>query len=487
MATTVQILAILIAFAAGFAFLVALGRTKTHLLFSREEKTAWDVTVAGSLGGWMVTTNIVGTLTSLATVYLFFIGNAKLFGWWTFFAPVTLFFGYWVTNKVTSAICSNPDVKKLLQNHEQQGAVIASLFWDSSSSGKTAAKLVKAISLLSIGGVVWLEFSLFADITARVLGWGLEGSLTILGLSTLSVVYFTLRYGIQGIVFVDLFEAPLILIGSIVLAIGCAIAVLHPSSAITLPSVGEMFSPMLPIEICVLFVIHVLALNLLIILVTEPHWLRVWAFGARETTKLPSSLLWTACISVLLIFLGIVAFYLSGGKPGEDSIVSMIKATSEISLVFPVAFWVAGVAALFSTADAQIYSFLVVRQYDTQKGTLENRSLDSIRPLAVAVAATVIFVALYAFVRSLSLPFEKIIFVIVPLCLCIMPAFSFAMRRTTQRPSFLVVAVVVYGVLSTLGLLQPEHSLQWNIAAAVGPISLALVAYMWPTSRITKG
>ena len=472
-----QFLTIAAVFAGTFIVPPVAGPQRDNLLYTREEKEKWDAQVGGRMKSWFTRTNIVGALTSLATVYLFFIGNSKLFGWWIFLCSVSMFVGSFVTNVVTPKVWSSPHIQSLLKGNDITPGVIASIFWRQTKAGRSTAATTKWLSLFSLAAFIWLDFALFADISSRVLSVNaLWFRLLLLIISCFVVTLFTLRYGLRGFVFADFFQSPLIAGASLLLLIGCL--VLGIKSSPTAASLHGFFSPMLDQQQCVIFGIHVFFLNSFLVLVSESHWFRLWIFDQSETREQRTSQIAIAIMWGCLILVGLFASRLSGGQVGENAVVDLLRRLTALSPIFPVAFWLGGTAALFSSADAAIYSALIVRRFDNRSGKLLQVRRAEIAPIRYAVLVTIAFAVAYAAVRYFGLPFEKIIFVVIPLNLNLLPAFVFLIRRRRQRPIFIWLSLLLYTLASVVGFMQPERTLFWTLMAALVPVVLSVAAWL---------
>ncbi|MGZ4961443.1 MAG: hypothetical protein ACXWC8_02710, partial [Limisphaerales bacterium] len=435
----------------GITFLLfsALGEQRTNLLYTKEEKEEWETTVGARLGLWFTRTNIFGTITSLATVYLFFLGSSKLFGGWIVLCSATIFVGAFVTNRFTERICNSEHVQKLLSAPDQIGGVIASVFWREDKQSRVTANLIKQISLFTIGAVIWLEFAVFADISGALLQ--IDSVLFRAGLlfvCAFSIIFFTMRYGLRGFVFADLFHAPLIIFSSLILFVGCLLLMKKLNVTVQL----DYVVPILSKWQILLFCCHVVILNTFFNLITEPHWLRIWIFGKKETGQQVWSILGTAVLWLLLMAVGFFASHITG-EIGEKAVGGLLTRLKDLSLVFTVAFWAGGVAALFSTADAQIYSFILVRQFNSTTGKLNQKEMHTLNPLKSALISSFVFAVVFGIIRALNLPMEKVIFSVMPLCLNILPAFIAAFRGLPQNPVYIIVALVLYSLCAVVGLL----------------------------------
>jgi hypothetical protein len=284
-------------------------------------------------------------------------------------------------------------------------------------------------------------------------------------------------------VFADLFHAPLIAFATVIIFAGCV--ALYFKHSISAPSLQTFFQPAIPQSLCIIFAFHVFFLNSFLVLMSEGHWLRMWIFGDRETTQQKPSLLWLAGLWGVLMLIGFFASDVSGGKVGEDATVGLLGNLTAISWIFPVAFWAGGTAALFSSADSSIYSFLIVRRFDTSTGKLSQMQTAELKPAWYALLVTALFSIAYTVVRHFHIPFEKIVFVVMPLTLNILPAFVFSIRNRPQKPVLIWLSLLFYGGASTLGFIQPASQLFWTLMAALMPVAAACIALLW-TLKLPK-
>ncbi|HEV2842083.1 MAG TPA: hypothetical protein VGW39_12210 [Chthoniobacterales bacterium] len=474
----IQLLTIGLMLGMTFVIYKALGPARKTLLYTRDEKGKWDAFIKDSVaGGWLTIANVVGTLTSLAGAYVFFIGSSKLFGYWIFICSLSIVLGAWVTNVVTKRIMDSPRLAALLESPDQTGGVIASVFWDEDLNSRRTARLVKWVSILNLGALLWMEFSVFALIAERLLHvesfiWAAP---ILLFACCFTVVLFTLRYGLRGFVFADLFQSPMILLAAVGILGGCIVFASHNWGS--LPPIKTIAAPWLSTRACVLFALHNICLNGLLMLVTESHWLRLWIFRERETRKLIQSSLWTGVVWVPLSVIGFMAYYASGKDPGLDAVAGLLDKLNDFSIVFSAVFWIGGIAALFSTTDATFYSLLVVHGFDSNSGKLRDRVMANIRPGVTAVVISAAVAGCYAVLfQWLKLPIEKFLFIVFPLPLNLFPAFVRAFRGLPQRPWYIVIALLLYLFCAVKGLRQPQLQFEWTLAAALVPIGVGFIA-----------
>jgi hypothetical protein len=473
----VQIITIGLMFGLTFVIYKALGPPKRGLLYTREDKIKWDAFIKShSLGGVLTIFNVVGTLTSLAGCYVFLMGSSKLFGYFIAMCSFTLIPGAYITNKFSKRIMASERLQALLASPNQTGGVIAALFWANNPAAQQTARLVKWVSILNLAAVLWMEFSVFAAIGKHLLGVPSDVVAPVLLFGCcFSVALFTLKYGLRGFVFADLFHVPLIALAAVAI-LGGAIVLSYQNWGI-IPPVHDIISPKLPIFACALFALHNLCLNGLQLLTTEGHWLRLWIFRDQETRKLTRSTVLTGVVWGLLSAVGLLAYYLASQDIGVSTVAGLLSRLNELSVVFLAVFWIGGVAALFSTSDAQLYALMVVWNFNPRDGVLHDRAMMNIRPLflatAISGAATAVYVIL---LHVLHLEIEKLVFLVFSLPLILFPAFVRAYRGLPQHPWYIILALVLYLGAAIAGLRQPRLGFEWTLAATLMPIAIAGIA-----------
>jgi hypothetical protein len=449
-----------------YIFFTLLGQRGESLLVTREEGSQWNKLVSGKFGGTLTVANIFATVTSLATVYLFFIGSSKLFGLWTLVCCFSIVLGATVTNYFTSRIRKLDRTKAILASPTQSGAVVASLFWQNTEQAKLICSLVRYLSLFAIGSIVWLEFALFGDITSKVLGQTTAHATTIVGTATFAVVWFTLRYGLRGFVMADLLHSGIVVGGVIAFLFGT----IYLSKAQGIPDLKTVVAPMVPPSVLILFVLHVLVANAFLTLVSESHWLRLWVFSDNEVRQQLPAQMGTAIIWAALIIVGLLASSMTGAVD-TDNVAKLLAKLKELSPFFVMAFWLGGTAALFSTSDAQIYAFRLVLAFDTRAGRIPDSHIPAKHPLLIALAVAILSAGIYLAVRTGDVPFDKIVFVLLPITLNLLPAFAQLAYNQSVQLWPLLLSLAVYVTLSIVGFAMPA-----TLAAALTPVLVAGLA-----------
>ncbi len=477
MSITLQILSIVFILLISYLGLLSFGPIKGKILYTKEEKDNWDAIIEKRLGNWLTSTNIIGVLTSFATVYLFFIGNAKLFSFALLFCALFIGWGGYFTNKFTKKIIERSWIKDLLKSKEQSAGVIATFFWSERQEYKTASKIIKYFSLFNIGAVIWLEFALFSDIASNILGiTTLFYKAIFLFFFFSTIYYFVIKLGLRGFVFADLFQTPIIVFCTIILIIGALIFV-YSNNIFAQIEISEFITPILKWWDIFLFVIHVAFLNLFLVLVTEAHWLRLWIFGKRETNLQLSSTMLTAGLWFILIILGFLASFITNGAFGEQAVIGLITNLNEISPLFLSAFWIAAVAALFTTADAQAYSFILVKSFKSDDGKLDTAKLKINKPIFSTLLIGLFISLVYYCTRYFQLPFEKLIFIIIPSSLNILPAIIMLAYKKAMKPIIIFYSFIGYLIFSIFGLIQPDDQFAFTLLASLVPFVFSVIVY----------
>jgi len=476
----IQLITVLGVVLATFAIYSAIGKKKSPFIYSSEEKLEWDKFITKDIGSWFTITSIIGTLTTMATVFVFFIGNTSLFGWVIFVCVFSIMFSFLVTNKFTKKIVSLDYFKKRQKDNNNNSAVIASIFWANDKDSKRSSNIIKNISLINIAAIIWLEFSIFSDISGKLIANGnIYFSCLILFLITFLISMFTLKYGLRGFVVGDLLHSPLIIIGAIILLIGGVMLITNNEVPHNWANIKIALTPKLDWKTSAAFILATIFLNLFIVLVSEAHWLRVWIFGEKETKLQPKAQIGTAIIWFFIILIGIIVGLLGINGIGKDGVVELIEKLTTISPLFLVGFWIAGTAALFSTTDTQFYSLFLVKSFNPKTGKINTEKLNSLNPFFLSLIISIIFCVLYFLVITLKLPFEKLVFLLLPICMIIVPAFFRIFKGLAQKPIYLYLAILLYSLASIKALIDPDNEFFFTVAAPLMPLLVSVIAIMF--------
>ena len=152
------------------------------------------------------------------------------------------------------------------------------------------------------------------------------GGAILIFVCSFAVIYFTIRYGLRGFVFADLFQCPLMAIASLSLLIATMVVVgarvyEYTNDQNLISALFAQFSaPKVTWVEGGVFALSCLFFNSFFVVVTQPHWLRVWMFGEKEIRLQVRSLSMTCVVWLLLILLGgLAAVMLSDTATGAET------------------------------------------------------------------------------------------------------------------------------------------------------------------------
>jgi hypothetical protein len=456
-----------------YLVLQILGPRPEQILLSAAERIQYAKNIVGRFGAFVYIANVVGGITSLATVYVFFIGTSQLFGYFVFICILSMFLSGYVTAKLTSALLARPTFKKRLDVNTPTAAAVTSLFW--SEEDATVSRLIKLLTQTSLLAILWLEFATLTKLSVGLFGMqSLAAQAVVMFAAVLFMFDFIVRNGLRGFLFADLLEFPLILLGICGLVTGIAfLAEGSPNLSANL----LLAPPKFPVWWCIIFVIATLFLNSFLILTSEAHWLRVWTMRDQVENNTPASTGTTAIVWLFLVIVGLIVPILTS-KVGLDGVVEIVKKLGESSVFFSAAFWIAAIAAMFSATDAQIYSFLVVSSFDTKSGNLNQAPKFVASPLLSSAFVALCFAAVYAIVEESKYPFEPIVFFVFPMFLCSVPAF--VQMICNERVSAIPIAIsIALYLLCGLGMmLFPAYNFPLSLAAPLMPALVSGVIFL---------
>ncbi|WP_459858911.1 SLC5/6 family protein [Dongia sp. agr-C8] len=477
---TVQIAAVLSVLVLTYLIFQVLGPRPASIFLTRGEKTFWDSKIVAKFGSYLFLSNFVASITSLATVYIFFIGNSKIFGYWILVSVVTVVFAGVAARSVTNSYLRQPRYLERLNSDAPSSAVLASLFWAPNRSGMAISSIIKWLSITNILCIIWLEFSVFSDLSGLILlPQSLMFSSSTMFIMVAIVFYFTLRNGLRGFLFADLLHAPMVLGGSLILLTG-VIWALAGSNSVDVDL--RVLQPKLSATEGIVFVIATIFLNSFLTAASEAHWVRVWSLRRYVISHQVRSALVTSATWTVLIVIGLLAGVITTSV-SQQAVAELLSEVASLSPVFVAAFWVAGVSALFSTSDAQIYSALLVFSFQPRNGSMTEVAGIVRRPFLVSLILAALLTVIYALVRAYEIPFEKLIFLLFPIFLNAVPAIVLGALGRKVTPAPAAISICLYAACSVAGLLQSRNELLWTLAAPLMPAVVTLVAIGWPAYR----
>lgn len=468
----IELVAIAAVLAALYLFLQILGPRPQKIFISTQERQQWAGLLAGRFGKTLYVSNVAATLVSLATVYVFFIGSSQLFGYFIAVCVVSIIAAAPITVRFTNRLLTSPLIAERINQPTASAAAITSLFW--SEKTKSVSRTIQVITQTSILCILWLEFATLAKMFGGL--FGIENLLPLTAVMFFAALFtfdFTIRNGLRGFIFADLLLFPLILIGTITL-LGGALYLLADGDM--LDSQNLVSPPKFPVVWCIIFSVATLFLNSFLLVTSESHWVRVWSMRDQVQTATSRSLMVTAVVWIILIFMGLLIVALTK-RVGLEAVVDVVHALMTSSRLFSIAFWVAAIAAMASTADAQIYSFLLISSFKSSDGTLTEVPRFVTWPFVSAAVVAMIFSTIFLAVEASKFPFEAIVFFIFPIFLCVVPAFVELMCTQRVTPHGMLVSIGLYAACGVAMVLFPAFSFPLSLSAPLMPALVSVWIY----------
>jgi hypothetical protein len=470
-----QITVVLAVFVLAYIALQILGPRPATIFISLAERQRWADVLKSRIGKLFYVANIAATLTSLATVYVFFIGNSSTFGFAIYVCLLSIIFGATVTVSLTQRLLKTPHFLERFSSSQISTVAITSLFWrESDETSKKVSRFAKLLTITSILSILWLEFATATSIASGPLGIESVHYKSILMFVWVYLVFdFTIRNGLRGFIFLDLLLAPLILLGIAVLAYG----VVRTTYANPDFHIGLLAPPpVLNVPQILIFVLATMFLNSFLLITTESHWIRVWTMPTQVRSTTLVSMTITASMWALLILIGLLLI-LSVQAHGINAVVDLLKLMSDTSPIYVAAFWIAAVAALLSTCDAQLYSLLLVWAFNTKIGRIEKLPIVVSYPSLTAFVVAVLFAFLFYGINAIHFPIDPIVFFLFPVFLCLAPSFVQLIRteRVTLAP--ILLATCLYSICGIGMLLLPEYEYYFALGSPLMPAAVS--AMVW--------
>jgi hypothetical protein len=195
----------------------------------------------------------------------------------------------------------------------------------------------------------------------------------------------------------------------------------------------------------------------------------------HKATK--QSMIWTSLVWFMLIVMGLLVVGVTSSY-GLEAVADIVNHLKHYSVAFSLLFWTAATAAIFSTADSQIYSFLLVESFDPRTGT----SCDTPRyvsfPLWTSAIIAMVFTSVFALVDISQFPFEPIVFFVFPIFLCLVPAIVEYFIRGECSLTPILIGLGLYMACGLGMVLLPNYSFPLSLAAPLMPGLVSGVVYL---------
>lgn len=449
------------------------GKRQGGLLLTMEERANLVQRFSLRLANIAFISNIGATLTSLATVYVFFIGTSKLFGPFIYIAIASAAVSPLVAAAITRRLKENKDFSIRLQENAPTSAILPSLFWR--EDRRAHSFIIKWIQIVSLSSIVWLELAVFNKMFAAFMGLDTTNvfwSGVIFFAASLFVINFVLRYGVRGFAFSDIVCFPIIFV---CVALFLVLTFLSFSQGDPqLVEGGRIWpEPVFPLINCIVFAVAALFLNSFLIVATEAHWLRVWLFPNKDHETRYSAGILTGMTWLLLALIGLLGAGVSAAI-GWEATIEIVAFVEQQYPITTIVFWLAVTAAIFSTADSQAYSLLLLFSFSPDKGDVKSEKMKRMNADILSVFVALLLALVYVGANELSIPFEQIVFFVLPFFLCVAPSLLSTMLGLEPQNGHLVASVVGYLCFGALMVVVPEQGFLWSLFAPLFPAGVCL-------------
>lgn len=436
--------------------------------------TTLDVRIKSSR--FFLYSTVGGTLTSLASVYVFFLLQYPFFGAAMFVTLLAFPLGGWIGQRLAlqalRAFNATDDGRAAI------GMGLISAIVRVNSDAFTA-RLFQILSIVNISAVVWLEIKILTTIVASVIfglnyepSHSLEFSL-IAGLVAVLLVQFVFRFGMQGVVVTDALYWPFIILSVVIIALVALTLAFDETGGFTELAATVSFKPLIDPLTLSFFLLNILLVNAVYHVGRDDLWLRLSAFGGQsQHENLGASSLFKATLFALpvwlvLILVGMLIPILIGQPAG--SIVDVVNAVRVSSIILPVLI-LGMVAAMLSTCDNQFFALKRLFLYSPYTNNLRPWTFNGLRTAIVALTVgLLVFLVTWAAI-FFRVDDQNLVFACLGLPAIVFPGVkrSLDMRKTSTTD--VMVPAVVYVGLIILGLNQGGMPSLFIIAAA--PVSL---------------
>lgn len=426
--------------------------------------------------------SLVASGTSLATVLVFFLTAAPLFGWWLLMCPFLFAVGNWVLYRVYLSVDANGYFAETPGQTEGVSGLIPFLGYRLTGS-RSVGWLLLIVSLVNLLAVLTLELVIGVEVFGYLASRSMEApasSISEFGIFVFALVLL-LAYvfvgGFRAVVASDAWQMRAIKL-AIILTLASLILVALTTRRQSLNLSVLHQSP--PPSILWGFVVNVILANLFAPLSQESSWQRFRAFRDKPSFMLGKAMrrsiatalaLW--CGMILLAF--VTQIITSDSERSSLSSISGFLETIRVLddwwfpfFVFPV-LAVAALSALFSTADTCIAALLYLIQYsDVSQKTAEQKQRLNQLPVTYYAAMALIFlfsVGIYAFVRLWFKPtifqlvfsvFSNLIVIapaVLTTAICRPASSSDATRRTTCIVLSVIVGLLVFWTSAVIAII----------------------------------
>lgn len=334
-----------------------------------------------------------GTLTSLASVYVFFLLQYPYFGGWMFFTLLAFPLG-----GLIGQVVSTHALKQFSSNNLTKDAISTGLMASivRVTSTQATASLVKAISIVNIFALVWLEIKILTTIILSVIfsiEYGPENAVyfgVVAAVLAGLLVQFVLRFGMQGVIATDALYWPFIILSVGLMIIVVLYLAIDGSSGLA-GAIGDVkLEPLIdPVTLC-FFLLNIFLVNAVYHVGRDDLWLRLSAFHRSGGAKNPAAselfraTLFAAPVWMMLIIVGMLLPVVAKGTVND--IVELVNVVRISPLIVPVVI-LGMLAAMLSTCDNQFFALKRLFAYSPKDNSISVLEITPHRAASYSAAA----------------------------------------------------------------------------------------------------
>lgn len=419
-----------------------------------------------------------GTLTSLASVYVFFILQYPFFGWAMFFTlaafPLGGLVGQLVAKKAVETLRQSSAGRAAFETGLMTAVVRV-------NSNVLTSQLVRYLSMLNITAVIWLEIKVLTTILCNVvfqISFEPRNAIifaVVAGLFTVLLVQFILRFGMQGVIATDAMYWPFIILSAALIA--AVVFYLSFNAAGDLSHLVQMISlrPRIPDVTLAFFLLNIFAVNAVYHVGRDDLWLRMSAFqstGQKDNpaaSQLFQATLFAVPVWFILISVGMLVPTILG-RPA-DSVLEVIGLIRVSYVVLPLAI-LGLLAAMLSTCDNQFFALKRLFRYSPETGEVRELTLNWRKTAAISFSAGLIVALLTWAAIYFDLKDQNLVFACLGLPAVIYPAVQRSLNMRQTRTGDVLVPVAIFLFMLFLGIRQGSMPSLYIVAAA--PVSMVV-------------
>ena len=389
---------------------------------------------------------IGGTLTSLASVYLFFLLQTPAYGWLILLSLIGLPLGAFVAKNLSERALHRAsyedEFKKAITN-----GVMASLHICCSKKG--TAEICRKISIVNILAVIWLETKILTSITLSVLLPEFASESIVIALLASTIIFFLTQYitrfGMNGVIITDVLYWPLIIISVL-------LVILVTTNSFSQSAFELQLQNVLPLEMSIpsmlAFSLNVLLINSIYQISREDHWIRVSAFRSDNDIKdnpAVNSLVLVAMLAIPIWLCLIFAGFLYGVLLGEEELTlnSIVQFHESVVMFLPIL--ILGMfASMMSTTDNQLFAVRRLVSLDIRNNRITDKNVNKFDSVIYSLGLAAIFFTTVYYANEFKLNDTNLVFTCLGLPAVLFPSLLVILYGRVGQKSHVYVPLIIY-------------------------------------------